>query len=72
MGCSALLVYFIMGSLMQEQGMESGVRSTGPCVPQHRLGVKTLQLSLPRAGDSERMCECREGAECQAQEYLPE
>lgn len=52
--------------------MESGVRSTGPCVPPSRLGVETVQLSLPRAGDSERMCECREGAECQAQECLPE
>lgn len=33
MGCSALLVYFIMGNLMKEQGMESGVRSTTPHVP---------------------------------------
>lgn len=52
--------------------MESGVRSSGPRVPWHWLGVKTVQLSLPRAGDSERMCECREGAECQAQEWPPE
>lgn len=51
--------------------MESGVRSTAPCVPWCRLGVEAVSLSLPRAGDSERMCECREGAECQAQECLP-
>lgn len=57
---------------MQEQGMESGVRSTAPCVPWCRLRVEAVPLSLPRAGDSERMCECREGAECQAQECLPE
>lgn len=52
--------------------MESGVRSTAPRVPWCWLGVEVVQLSLPRAGDSERMCECREGATCQAQERLPE
>lgn len=57
---------------MQEQEMESGVRSTAPRVPRCRLGVEAVLLSLPRAGDSERMCECREGAERQAQECHPE
>lgn len=57
---------------MQEQEMDSGVRSTAPRVPRCRLGVEAVLLSLPRAGDSERMCECREGAERQAQECHPE
>lgn len=51
--------------------MESGVRSTASCVPWCWLGAEAVQLSLPRARDSERMCECREGVECQAQECVP-
>lgn len=72
MGRSALLVYFITESLMKNKEWSLGLGPLLPMSPGAGWELKLRSCPSQELGTQERMCECREGAKCQAQECLPE